>query len=113
MNDQQTDRPNYGQSLLQRYFGEPKKKKNKVIRPKSRASAFSEKSGKQIDDGRTDGWTDRRMDGWTIRQMDGPKINLQRCMNDMKTFKNIQDVFKLGETPFKQYCDGRTDGRTD
>ena len=90
---------------------------NKVIRPKSRASALSEKSGKQTDDGQTDGWTDRwtykRMDGRTNGQMDRPKINLLRRMNDMKIFKNIQDVFILGETPFKQYCDGRTDGWTD
>ena len=37
--------------------------------------------------------TDRQMDGQTDRQKDGqtdrPKSGLQRCMNDIKTFKNI------------------------
>ena len=64
-------------------------KKNKVIRPKSRASALSEKSGKQTDEQTktfkktfelatkslknifvTNQWTDRRMDRQTDRQMD-------------------------------------------
>ena len=34
-------------------------------------------------------------------------------MYDIETFKNIQNVFKLGKTPFKQLCDERTDGPTD
>ena len=34
-------------------------------------------------------------------------------MNDIKTFKNIKNVFKLAETPFKQLCDGQTGGPTD
>ena len=34
-------------------------------------------------------------------------------MNDMKTCKSISNVFKLGETPIKQVCDGQTDGPTD
>ena len=34
-------------------------------------------------------------------------------MNDMKTLKNIQNVFKLAVTPFKQLCEGQTDRPTD
>ena len=70
-------------------------KKNKVIRPKSRASALSKKSGRQTDEQtktfkktfelatkslkttswqtneEMDGWTDGQMDGWTDGQTDG------------------------------------------
>ena len=66
------------------------KKKNKVIRPKSRASALSEKSGKQTDEQTitfkktfelatkclkdifVTKWSDRQTDGWT----DGQKNDL-------------------------------------
>ena len=34
-------------------------------------------------------------------------------MNDIKTFKNISNVFKLGEMPLKQICDGQMDGPMD
>ena len=34
-------------------------------------------------------------------------------MNDTKTCKSISNVFKLGETPFKQVCDGQADVPTD
>ena len=71
------------------------------IRTKSRASALSEKSGRQTDEQTkkfektfklatkslknnfvTNRWTDRQ-------RTDGPKSGLQRCTNDIETFKNI------------------------
>ena len=64
--------------------------KNKVIRPKSRALALAEKSGRQTDEQTktfkktfelatkslknifvTNKWTDRQMDRWTDGRMDG------------------------------------------
>ena len=95
---------------------------NKVIRPKSRASALSEKSGRQTDDGWTDGrtyrWLDGQMDGWTDRRRDGWTDGQTKnlLIEVYEWYRNIQkhlNVFKLGETPFKQLCDGRTDRPTD
>ena len=58
---------------------------------------------KQLRDKPTDRWTDGRMGGLTDRW------TKKRSMNDIKTFKNIQNVFKLGETLFKQVIDRWTD----
>ena len=56
---------------------------------------------------------DRGTVGWIDKQTDGPKSGLQRCMNDIKTFKTIYNVFELAETPLKQLSVGQTDGPTD
>ena len=53
------------------------------------------------------------IDRWTDAQRtDEPKSGLKRCMNEVKTLKNIENVFKLAETCFKLLCDKKTGGPT-
>ena len=53
---------------------------------------------------------DRQTDG---RRTYRPKSGLKRCMNEVKTLKNIENVFKLAELCFKLLCDKKMGGPTD
>ena len=61
-------------------------------------------------DGRTDRWIDKRTEGESVKSLKSLK---KKCINDMKTFKNIRNVFELGVTTFKQVCEEQTDRQTD
>ena len=53
----------------------------------------------------------RWMDGQTGKKW--LKESKKKSMNDLKSFKNIKNVLKFVEIPFKQVCDGQTGGPTD
>ena len=93
-----SDKPRSVRRLYQfLYQGHLSSTYNKVIRPKSRASALSKK----------------------VRQTDRQTV----CFFFKKTFEtaiycsklllHYLETFKSDKKPLKQLCDGRTDGRTD